>query len=82
VVERGPWGCLLHLPDVFAGVLPAYRPGEDPEARVLHGMRGHGGGVHYGRILRMRGGIQAGLPELLLLEHQSRFLVLRVTAAL
>jgi hypothetical protein len=45
-------------------------------------MRGHGGGIHYRGVLRMRGGIQAGLPELLLLEHQSRFLVLRMAAAL
>ena len=82
MLERGPLGCLLHLPDVFTGILPAYRPGEYPEARVLHGMRGHGGGVHYGGVLRMRRGIQAGLPELLLLEHQSRFLVLRMAAAL
>ena len=41
-------------------------------------MRRHGGGVDYRGVLRVRRGIQAGLPrvqELLLLEHQSRFLV-------
>jgi hypothetical protein len=25
VLERGPGGCLFHLPDVFAGILAAYR---------------------------------------------------------
>lgn len=76
-------GGLFHLPYILTSILPASRARYDPEARVLHRVRSHGGGVHYRGILRMRGGIQAGLPrvqELLLLENQSRFFM-RVAAA-